>query len=94
MKNPLTLAGIEPATFQYVAQHLNHCATAVIYCIRWFLTISINILYKVVFNPKHMTFSNSPAHGRDTELKRSFLQLFYMLYFVCVFCVRVLTVHC
>ena len=29
MKNPLTPAGIEPATFPFVAQHLNHCATAV-----------------------------------------------------------------
>jgi len=29
MKNPLTLAGIEPATFRFVVQHLNHCATAV-----------------------------------------------------------------
>ena len=29
MKNPLTPAGIEPATFLFVAQHLNHCATAV-----------------------------------------------------------------
>ena len=29
MKNPLTLAGFEPATFRFVAQHLNHCATAV-----------------------------------------------------------------
>jgi len=29
MKNPLTLAGIESATLQFVAQHLNHCATAV-----------------------------------------------------------------
>ena len=29
MKNPVTAAGIEPATFQFVAQHLNHCATAV-----------------------------------------------------------------
>ena len=29
MKNPMTPAGIEPATFQFVAQHLNHCATAV-----------------------------------------------------------------
>ena len=29
MKNPLTPAGIEPATFQFVTQHLNHCATAV-----------------------------------------------------------------
>ena len=29
MKNPLTLAGIEPATFRFVSQHLKHCATAV-----------------------------------------------------------------
>jgi len=30
MKNPLTLVGIEPATFRFVAQHLNHCAIAVL----------------------------------------------------------------
>ena len=29
MKNPLAPAGIEPATFRFVAQYLNHCATAV-----------------------------------------------------------------
>ena len=29
MKNPLTPAGIEPAAFRFVAQQLNHCATAV-----------------------------------------------------------------
>ena len=29
MKNPMTLAGIKPATLRFVAQHLNHCATAV-----------------------------------------------------------------
>ena len=29
MKNPLTPAGIEPATFRFIAQHLYHCATAV-----------------------------------------------------------------
>ena len=29
IKNPLTPAGIEPATFRFGAQHLNHCATAV-----------------------------------------------------------------
>jgi len=29
MKNTLTPAGIEPATFRFVAQHLNHGATAV-----------------------------------------------------------------
>jgi hypothetical protein len=28
-KNPMTPSGIEPATFQFVAQNLNHCATAV-----------------------------------------------------------------
>jgi len=27
-KVPMTPAGIEPATFRFVAQHLNHCATA------------------------------------------------------------------
>ena len=25
----MTQSGIEPATFRFVAQHLNHCATAV-----------------------------------------------------------------
>jgi len=29
MKNPLTPAGIEPAIFRFVEQHLNHFATAV-----------------------------------------------------------------
>ena len=29
-ENPLTPAGIEPATFRFVTQHLNHCATAVL----------------------------------------------------------------
>jgi len=29
MKDSLIAAGIEPATFRFVAQHLNHCATAV-----------------------------------------------------------------
>ena len=28
-KTPMTPSGIEPATFRFVAQHLNHCATAV-----------------------------------------------------------------
>jgi len=29
----MTPAGIEPATFRFVAQHLNHCATAVSYLV-------------------------------------------------------------
>jgi len=28
-RKPITPAGIEPATFRFVAQHLNHCAIAV-----------------------------------------------------------------
>ena len=28
----MTPAGIEPATFRFVAQHLNHCATAFVQC--------------------------------------------------------------
>ena len=28
----MTPAGIEPATFRFVAQHLNHCATAIPTC--------------------------------------------------------------
>ena len=34
MKNPLTLAGIEPATFRFVAQHLNHCVGGLIVMIK------------------------------------------------------------
>jgi hypothetical protein len=29
MKNSMTPSAIEQATFRFVAQHLNHCATAV-----------------------------------------------------------------
>jgi len=28
----MTPAGIEPVTFQFVAQHLNHCATTTVDC--------------------------------------------------------------
>ena len=33
-KIPMTPSEIEPATFRFVGQHLNHCATAVPYLLR------------------------------------------------------------
>jgi len=42
MKNPVIPAGIEPATFRFVAQHLNHCATAV--------TLGTCLLYGIMEN--------------------------------------------
>ena len=29
MKNSVTPSGIDPATLRFVAQHFNHCATAI-----------------------------------------------------------------
>jgi len=49
MKNPLTPAGIEPATFRFVAQHLNHGATAVPY-IRVYIYIYIYIYIYLIFS--------------------------------------------
>ena len=39
----MTPVGIEPATFRFVAQQLNHCAIAVIYNIVVFITVYIDI---------------------------------------------------
>ena len=47
MKNPLTPAGIEPATFRFVAQHLNHCATAVPR-IPYLISLIYSVSYRVL----------------------------------------------
>ena len=41
----MTLAGIEPATFRFVAQHLNHCATAVPVVFKYNIKMKYNIYF-------------------------------------------------
>ena len=42
-KNPMTPAGIEPATFRFVAQHFNHCATAVPFMIYTIMILIVHL---------------------------------------------------
>ena len=48
MKNPMTPSGIEPATFRFEAQYLNHCATAVPP-----MVITIILYYNVIRPPSY-----------------------------------------
>ena len=47
VKNPLTPARIEPATFRFVAQHLNHCATAVPSMLQYVIILFISTCSRV-----------------------------------------------
>jgi len=58
-ENSLTLAGIEPATFQFVAQHLNHCAAAIPH---------YQYSFNINFNVKHST-SEEPCLLIPTTLE-------------------------
>ena len=61
----MTPAGIEPATFPFVAQHLNHCATAVPLFIMY-LNYFINTIKAIVTG---FNFYSSLALLRCTEFK-------------------------
>ena len=41
----MAAAGIEPATFRFVEQHLNHCSTAVLYMKRKQRKLRLKIVY-------------------------------------------------
>ena len=53
----MTPAGIEPATFRFVAQHLNHCATAV--PIQWVVGAILLGLKQMGCEYDHSTPSNA-----------------------------------
>jgi len=50
----MTPTGIEPVAFQFVAQHLNHCATAVprlLHGTNWYLnTIPVNLSLQIAYS--------------------------------------------
>ena len=45
----MTLAGIEQATFRFVAQHLNHCATAVLTTFMYYIEYNSSITFLGAF---------------------------------------------
>jgi len=61
MKDPLTPAGIEPAAFRFVAQHLSHCATAVpfiyIYIYIYIFETCVSEVYKTPIQKPNQPFS-------------------------------------
>jgi len=55
MKNPLTPAGIEPATFRFAAHHFNHCATLPRSTyVRYIAKDTFNFVHK--FCSEHLSF--------------------------------------
>jgi len=52
MKNPMTLAGIEPATFRFVAQHLEN----MVYTLRFFLENAVCFIILTYLVPVLFTF--------------------------------------
>jgi len=67
-KIPTTLSGIEPTTFQFVAEHLNHCATAVPHsntCLCNFVVYLRRVLpiYEIIHTERtHTTHTHTHTH--------------------------------
>jgi len=69
----MTPAGIEPATFLFVAQHLNHCATAVPYCFMY--TSVYYLLLLLLFQGIKLIITNIRLYV-VTDLQRANLSKF------------------
>jgi hypothetical protein len=67
----MTPSGIESATFRFVAQHLNHCATAV------------RRMFTVVELMCHMMFFLGRLHHVDIEKRTAFVFRVTQLHFCC-----------
>jgi len=70
----MTPSGVEPATFRFVAQHLNHCATAVpILQASTFQKHSLILQYSI--SNRYVSFSLSPEMRRTEKvLNEKFVQ--------------------
>ena len=56
--------GIEPATFRFVAQYLNHCATAVPFWFLKLIVIYISLYSKMKIDTKLLQQAASPWYDR------------------------------
>ena len=83
MKNPPTPAGIEPATFRFIAQHLNHCATAV--PPYWFV-VGFYLPTDMVSYPRKLHCSNYGYNDNDDNNVTKYIYLKQKLSFVCLLC--------
>ena len=73
MKNPLTPAGIEPATYRFVAHHLNHCATAVPQYKKYIIYLKKGVLSKLTQLELFSAYFDTPnyqPHGTTRMLTR------------------------
>ena len=67
----MTPTGIEPATFRFVTQHLNHCATAV--------PLSISYFQKLYSSNKTTADVHTETMKRQTQFRRyKYLNLIYI----------------
>ena len=55
-KIPMTPSEIEPATFRFVAQHINHCATAVPSSVSSFIIIIFALKWSAITKPNTFVF--------------------------------------